>query len=165
MAETPADDRESWGAPAPREGIERPPSRPARSRAARLLYLGFGILMVALGAVGAFLPLLPTTVFLLAALWAFARSSDRLHAWLWHHPRFGPPIRDWTRHGAIGRRAKVLAVALLLLSPVVMLLTGVRGWVVAAVVPILVAVGLFIVTRPAPPPKPDPGAGAGSGRA
>lgn len=62
---------------------------------ARYLLLLVGIVSVALGTIGVFLPLLPTTPFILLALWCFARSSDRFHDWLVNHPRFGPFITMW----------------------------------------------------------------------
>ena len=77
----------------------------------RLIYIAIGCIAVVLGVIGIFLPLLPTTPFLLVAAWAFAKSSPRLEAWLTNHPRFGPPLRDWRERGAIPKRAKVIAVA------------------------------------------------------
>src|SRR3546814_9486288 len=53
---------------------------------------------------------MPTTVFLLIALWAFARGSPRFHTWLYTHPRFGPPLQAWDRHGVIRPGAKVVAI-------------------------------------------------------
>ena len=63
-----------------------------------------GILFVVLGAIGAVLPLLPTTPFVLVAAWCFARSSPRLHRWLLESRLFGPMLRDWEENRCeIGR--------------------------------------------------------------
>jgi len=73
------------------------------------LYLALGWLCVLLGLIGALLPLMPTTVFLLIAAWAFSRSSERWHRWLREHARFGETIRAWEEHHAMPRRAKRVA--------------------------------------------------------
>ena len=88
---------------------------PARA-GTRYLYLGLGWLSLALGFIGIFLPLLPTTVFLLIAAWAFSRSSERLHRWLREHVRFGTIVRDWEEHHAMPRRAKRIALLALAAS-------------------------------------------------
>ena len=75
----------------------------------RSLYLVLGLAFSALGIAGAFLPLVPTTPFLILASWFFARSSPRLERWLVDHPTFGPMLRAWRDEGAIPRRAKILA--------------------------------------------------------
>ena len=77
----------------------------------RLLLLVLGWICLVLGLIGAFVPLLPTTVFVLIAAWAFARSSERWHRWLREHARFGHMIRTWEEHHAMPRRAKRLAFA------------------------------------------------------
>mgnify|MGYP006286429359 FL=1 len=82
----------------------------------RHLYLALGWVCVLLGLVGAVLPLMPTTIFLLAAAWAFARSSPRLHSWLREHNHFGEAIRAWEEHHAMPRRAKRMAFAALAVS-------------------------------------------------
>jgi hypothetical protein len=74
-----------------------------------LYFVGGGISLV-LGLAGIFLPLLPTTPFLLLSSYCFIRSSPRAHRWLLAHPWFGPPIRDWEEHRAVSRRVKLLAV-------------------------------------------------------
>jgi len=68
------------------------------------------MLFVALGFIGAFLPVLPTTPFLILAAACFARTSPRLEARLLSHPLFGSSLREWRSRGAIPRRAKVLAL-------------------------------------------------------
>lgn len=75
----------------------------------RHAYLALGWVCVVVGVIGAFLPLLPTTVFLLIAAWAFSRSSDRWHKWLREHAQFGETIRAWEEHHAMPRRAKRIA--------------------------------------------------------
>ncbi len=75
----------------------------------RHFYLALGWVCVVLGIIGALLPLMPTTVFLLIAAWAFSRSSERWHQWLRQHARFGETIRAWEEHHAMPRRAKRIA--------------------------------------------------------
>lgn len=78
----------------------------------RLLLIGLGWLAVGLGALGIFLPLLPTTPFVLLAAGLFARSSERFHRWLLEHRIFGPLIRDWRAYRSMPRRAKVTALTM-----------------------------------------------------
>jgi uncharacterized membrane protein YbaN (DUF454 family) len=76
------------------------------SNVVRFGYLLCGLLMLALGIIGAFLPVMPTTIFLILATACFARSSPRLERLLLEHPRFGPPLRLWREQGAISHRGK-----------------------------------------------------------
>lgn len=76
----------------------------------KIALMALGWIFVGLGLVGVLLPVLPTTPFMLVALWCFARSSDRFHAWLYNHRFFGPPLRKWERHRVIPLRAKVFAL-------------------------------------------------------
>jgi len=80
----------------------------------RIIFLSFGIIAVGLAFAGVFLPLLPTTPFLLLAAFFFSKSSERLHQWLLNHRLFGKLIRDWREHRAIAPRAKVLSIAMII---------------------------------------------------
>src|SRR5690606_16765109 len=89
--------------------------RPRRRSAVktRWLWLVLGFLSVGCGLVGAVLPMVPTTPFLLLAAFAFARSSPRLHRWLLSHRYFGPLITNWQQHGSIDRKAKFSAIGVM----------------------------------------------------
>ncbi len=71
-----------------------------------LLWRSLALGCLTLGVLGAFLPVLPTTPFLLVAAWAAGRGWPQFEAWLLAHPRFGPPIRRWRDHRAVPRSAK-----------------------------------------------------------
>jgi len=73
-----------------------------------LLALGWGC--VGLAFIGIFVPGIPTTPFLIVALWAFAQSSKKFHAWLLNHKRFGPILQNWESHRVVPRKAKILMV-------------------------------------------------------
>ena len=75
----------------------------------KYIWITIGFTALALGAIGAILPLLPTTPFILLAAFAFGKSSERLRNMLTNHPIFGPMIVDWETHGAIAMRYKILA--------------------------------------------------------
>ena len=75
-----------------------------------------GVVSLSLGVAGIFLPLLPTTPFLLLAAWAFVRSSPRLYAWLINHPHLGEYIRNFRENHAIPLRVKVVSVSLVWLT-------------------------------------------------
>lgn len=114
----------------------------------RFALLALGWLCVGAGVIGIAVPGWPTTIFLLAALWAFSRSSRRFHDWLYTHPRFGPPLRDWREHGAISASAKRLAVLFMAAGLVVAAAVS-DGWIFpAALGAVLAPVAVFIVTRP-----------------
>ncbi|MFM2056591.1 MAG: hypothetical protein RLY71_976 [Pseudomonadota bacterium] len=77
------------------------------------LWLLAGWISLALGVIGIFLPLLPTTPFVLLAAACFSRGSERCERWLLDHPRFGPLVRDWRTNRAVPLRAKQLAVLMM----------------------------------------------------
>jgi uncharacterized membrane protein YbaN (DUF454 family) len=114
----------------------------------RLAYIALGWLSVALGVIGAVLPIMPTTVFLILAAFFFGRGSPRARAWLTGHPVFGPPILKWEATGAISRPAKIWAVAAMAASIILSAVLGVSGTVLAVQAVALIAAGGFVLTRP-----------------
>lgn len=113
-------------------------------------YLILAYLSAGLGIIGAFLPVLPTTPFLLVAAWAATRGSPELHRWLHEHPRFGPPLIAWEEKRAVATPTKWLALSLMAASWLIMLLLT-ETWVVPAITGVLfLSVGAFLITRPVP---------------
>ena len=125
-------------------------SRPSALRfGAKPALLALGWICVGLGTVGLVVPGLPTTIFLIIALWAFSKSSERFHAWLYDHPRFGPPLRAWSEHGVVPVRAKILAVVFMTASWLIVTLWVAESWIAPAIMgAVLLTVAAFILTRP-----------------
>lgn len=90
-----------------------PGERRAISAFLKWVLISVGVICVGLGVIGIFVPLLPTTPFLLVAAACFIRSSDRLYQRLVTHPMLGPYIRNYREHRAITRRARIVALVLL----------------------------------------------------
>ena len=113
----------------------------------RLGYLSLGFLAFGLGAIGIFLPLLPTVPFMILAAYFFARSSPRLEAKLLDHAHFGPHIRRWREKGAISRKGKHAALVAFGISAAIGLATLSLPWLL---LPLIAAVigGMWIATRP-----------------
>lgn len=118
----------------------------------RLAFRLLGYVFLALGAIGAALPVMPTTIFLIGAAWAFSRSSPRLEAWLLNHPSFGPSLRAWRAHGAMSRRAKLYACLGKAVGYACFLFFAHPPlWLAVLVFAVMFAVALWIVRRPSPP--------------
>ena len=136
------------------------------ARLRRWAWTAAGMLMVALGVIGAMLPVMPTTIFLILALACFSRASPRLEHWLLHHPRFGAPLRQWREHRAVSRRGKAMACLGMAIGFVAMCLGHPPWWVIAMVGAMEVAVIIYLLRRPEGPaplqapasPTPVPGA-------
>ena len=85
-----------------------------QTRLKRYFFLTCGIFFLFLGIVGIFLPLLPTTPFLILTAICFNKSSDKFHAWLLNHRVLGPPIVDWQKNRVIKIQYKIFATLMLL---------------------------------------------------
>jgi uncharacterized membrane protein YbaN (DUF454 family) len=119
----------------------------------RAVYLVLGFVFFALGAIGAVVPGLPTTVFMLLALWAFARSSPRFHAWLYHHRLFGPSLQEWHQYHVIPVRAKLLAVTMMTGSLAYLVFFTESGtWLKAATALVMVYGAWYILSKPSTRP-------------
>lgn len=86
------------------------------SYAVRILLVGAGTLALALGIIGIFTPVLPTTPFVLLAAACYARASSRFYRWLTANRTFGPMIREWQRHRSIAYRTKLFAIGSMALT-------------------------------------------------
>ncbi|MGE3989838.1 YbaN family protein [Pseudorhodoplanes sp.] len=114
-------------------------------------FLALGGLMLALGVIGAFLPVMPTTIFLILAAWCFGRSSPRLEAWMLDHPRFGRPLRQWREQGAVPLRAKLMAVSGMALGYTLFWFGSQHTPLIAGMVALfMIAAAIYVVSRPEP---------------
>ena len=119
----------------------------------RAVWFGIGLVAVVMAGLGVALPLLPTTPFVLLAAFAFARSSERWHAWLRDHRVFGPIIENWREHGAISPRAKFLGVITMAAVFGLSLAMNATTTVLAVQALVLTAAAAFVLSRPSPPER------------
>lgn len=111
----------------------------------RIFLLSIGIASLGLGILGIFLPLLPTTPFLLLSAICFSKASPRLHRWLIEHPKLGPSIVAWQTRRVIPLKAKLLATLLLL--PTILFATAVGErplWARAVMLSVAAGVMIFL---------------------
>lgn len=114
----------------------------------KLVLLVFGWLAFSLGIIGAFLPVVPTTPFLILAAFLFSKSSPRFHEWLLQLPVAGEGLRDWNERRVIRPRAKILCAVMILGSLIFIALNpGIPILIKILVGTILVSVLVFVATR------------------
>jgi uncharacterized protein len=116
----------------------------------RGLYLVGGYASLMLGIAGIFLPVLPTTPFIILAAWCFARSNPTLAARLYEHPRFGVLLSIWRDQGAIPPRAKVYALLAMAASYAITVWLSASLFVAYILAGFMGGVAVYIVTRPSP---------------
>lgn len=117
----------------------------------RLFVLASGWLSLIVGIFGIFLPLLPTTPFVLLSAYCFSRSSPRLHQWLINQPRLGPMIQNWEQQGSISQNAKVTATVLIIgLFSLSLLFLGLSLLFTIVLICTGASVLAYIWTRPLP---------------
>ena len=116
----------------------------------RCLLMAFSALCVVLGLIGAVVPGMPTTVFILMAAWAAMRSSPRLHGWLYAHATFGSILRNWDEGGQVSRRVKWTASASMLFSSALIFYLSVKPWLTGLALTVMACVLVWLWLRPEP---------------
>lgn len=120
----------------------------------KYIYITLGSFFLLIGVIGIFLPLLPTTPFLIIAAFFFSKGSDKFYHWLMYHKYLGPPIQDWNQHGLIRKPHKIIATSMMSVSALFVLTKStipIVGKVSFSIV--LCTVLIFIWTRPSTPKK------------
>lgn len=121
----------------------------------KIVLVTLGFLFLALAVLGAFLPLLPATPFLLLASACFARSSDRLHKWLRNHGKFGRYLSDFEDGKGIPLRGKILALAMMWPSMVYSMFKVPPVALKALLFVIACGVTVYLLKLPTTPPLDD----------
>ena len=121
----------------------------------RYLLLSLGWLSVILGAIGALLPVIPTTPFLILALACFSKSSPRFHRMLLNNKWVGPSLTEWEQNKTISRQIKFRAMALVVISFTIsiIILSGRTGLQLMLFVLGLIALGVIYQLKESEPPK------------
>ena len=114
----------------------------------KIFLLSLGWLCVGLAFVGILIPGIPTTIFLIIALWAFTKSSKRLRNWLLNHKRFGPILRNWQEHRVVPLRAKILMVILQISVVIIVQYTFDNLIISFGLAAILVLVASYVLSLP-----------------
>ncbi|MGR6861991.1 YbaN family protein [Aliivibrio salmonicida] len=113
-----------------------------------MLWFVLGSTALILGFIGIFIPLLPTTPFLLLASVCFMRVSPRVHTWLISHPKLGPPIVEWQKHKTIKASIKKKAIIMIVLSFLISITITPILWVKAMLLIFAVALIYWFSTIP-----------------
>lgn len=122
-----------------------------QARWRRRLYFACGLACLGFAVLGAVLPVMPSTVFVILAASCFGRASPRWEAWLLRHPRYGPALVAWREEGAISRRGKCFAVGGITLGAVLFWWGADPGWWLGGAVTVgMSACAAWLATRPAP---------------
>ncbi len=115
----------------------------------RLIYLLFGHLFFLLGIIGAFIPLLPTTPFLILACFCYSRASSSMHQYLLKLAFFGPQLNEWEKFGIIRTKAKIAAVAsIILIFGSSIYFVQAPDWAKMSMILLACILILFILSRP-----------------
>lgn len=114
----------------------------------RYVLIIVGWLCVGLGIAGTFLPLLPTTVFILIAASCFMNSSERFHEWLYSHPQFGVMVRAWENGDGIPKKVRNRAIITLWVTLIISMLLIAKLWTIILLVLVGVCVSGYLISLP-----------------
>lgn len=91
----------------------KPEFRPHSNPMMRWIFITGGVVLVSIGILGMFLPLLPTTIFFILAAWCFARSSERYYKWIHSNKYFGKYLSDYRSGKGMPVKSKIFSIAFL----------------------------------------------------
>jgi len=132
--------------------MTKPNATLARNRLMRAFFLVLGVLLLITGIIGIFVPLMPTTIFLILAAWCFSKSSQRLENWLLDHEKLGPTIVNWRENGVIPPRAKLMACTGMAFGFLVFVSAAHPAWWLFLLVGAIIALcAWFVLSRPSAP--------------
>ncbi|MBY3624022.1 YbaN family protein [Acinetobacter sp. CUI P1] len=120
-----------------------------------LFWRSLVVIFIMLGIIGAILPGMPTTVFLILAAWAASKGWPQMDAWLLNHPKYGATLRNWREYGTVPRKAKWIASIMMLISGVLMLFTNAPILVKVFTDVTMLIVAIWLWSRPEPDSKND----------
>lgn len=117
----------------------------------KITYLVSGFLLTGVGIIGLFLPIMPTTVFLIGAVFCFSRSSKRFEYLLLNHPRFGKTLTNWQTHGTISKPVKIISSLGMSVGYILFYLGGQPSLLLASVVALFLMIcAYYVISRPLP---------------
>ena len=119
----------------------------------RYFFLILGFFAVALAFAGVFLPGIPTTPFLIIALWAFAKSSKKFHSWLLNHKKFGPLLQNWESHRVVPKKGKILMVVFQFLAILFFYYSTGNIYLTALLAIVLIIIARWVISFPSELPK------------
>jgi len=130
-----------------------PSKNHVKSAFLRGVLISCGWISIGCGAIGIFLPIMPTVPFLLLAVACFAKSSVRFHTWLLEHDHLGPLLHDYLKGAGIPFRAKLTALSMIWVSfPASVILFAEARWLKVLLLATAVAVSSYLLFLPTAPP-------------
>jgi len=125
-------------------------ARETRNPIAKILWILLGSFFVMIGAIGAVVPGLPTTVFLILAAACYIRSSQKLYDWLIKNKTFGPYLKDYREGKGMPKNAKILAVSMIIIFAGYAVIFAIEDLAIRILVAAFGIIGIFYVTFKVP---------------